>query len=116
MELSDDCCCDRRGRFEIDPVFEINEAPLQTPRARDVLLLDLLGQGYKFRILLKFLLNGFNPVRDWCGQRQESTFHLPREGVCCPVLMTLLVFNAEVVPHEFEQPLLLCLSGYGLVP
>jgi hypothetical protein len=26
MEFGDDCCCEGRFRFEVDPILEINEA------------------------------------------------------------------------------------------
>jgi hypothetical protein len=42
MELSNDGSYDRGSRGEVDPIFEIDEAPLQTPRTRDIPLLDLL--------------------------------------------------------------------------
>jgi hypothetical protein len=47
VELSGDGCGDGRGGIEVDPILEINESCLHAPRSLDVLLLDLLGQGYK---------------------------------------------------------------------
>ncbi len=64
VKFCDDGCCNGGCRLKVNSILEVNESCLHPPRALDVLLLDLLGQSYKIRFVLDFLLDGFDPTRD----------------------------------------------------
>jgi hypothetical protein len=65
VKFCEDGCCNGGCGPEVNPIFEVKESCPYLPRTLDVLLLDFLGQFYKIRFILNFLLDGLNLARDW---------------------------------------------------